>query len=56
MTKLEEKLHVQAMGPHPTVATPSQDEAHHLATSLAKAQKVAEIAEPEVGHLRDELR
>ena len=34
----------------------AQDEVRHLETSLAKAQKVAEIAEPEVGHLRDELR
>ena len=28
----------------------------HLETSLAKAQEVAEIAETEVGRLRDELR
>ena len=56
ITELEEQLRAQPMGPHPIAATPPQDEVHHLVTSLAKAQKTAEIAEMEVGCLRDEFQ
>ena len=55
ISELEEQLHTQPMETRPSTTTPPQDEACHLATSLAKAQKAVEIAEREVGRLRDEL-
>ena len=55
ISELEEQLRAQLVAPQPLTATPPQDEAGHLATSLAKAQKATDIAEIEVGRVRDEL-
>ena len=55
ISELEEPLRAQPMESRPPTATPPQAEACHHPTSLAKAQKAVEIAEREVGRLRDEL-
>ena len=56
VSELEEQLRAEPIENQPPFASITQDEVHHLETSLAKAQKAVEIAKTEVGRLRDELR
>ena len=56
ISELEEQLRAQQMENRQLATTIPQDEVRHLETSLAKAQKAAEIAETEVGRFCNELR
>ena len=55
ISELEEQLRAQPTTNQQQAASITQEELRNLKTALAKTQKAAEMAETEVGRLRDEL-
>ena len=56
IAELEEQLRAQPTPNQPQVASTPPEELRKLEAALAKMQKAAEMAEMEIGWLRDELR
>ena len=56
ISEREEQLRGQLIETRPPAATTPYDEARHLETALAKAQKAGEITETEVGRLCNDVR